>query len=258
MQDAVFQAKLQSVMTDNKFDRVIPKRRTGKLDTRNLWRASVGAVNVFKQKQERKGKEYSVVLTVDESGSMMHDGYATPEYRYKFDAAVDVACYMARHLEKAGISFAVIGFNCTVITHKALDQKFVETDFRQAARRNYDSCVEGTSWHNAHGNHDHDAIELGMKMLSPEKHGKILMHLSDGKPACDYGSNAECRYDQDKHRPERIRAIMHANPEVKAIGVGILEWQHLDRMFGTMLPIKSLSEFKEGLIKTLEREIKRG
>lgn len=256
MNDTVFQQKLLSVMTDNRYDRVIPKRRSGKLDHKNAWRVHAGAENVFKQKQERKGKEYSVVLCVDESGSMKHFGGGG--YDTKFDAAVDLASYMATHLQKAGIDFAVIGFNCNVVTHKNFGSKMGAFELqlmRQEMDRNYHGCFP-SGWTYAHGNHDFVAIEQGLEMLRHRTHGKILISLSDGQPACD--DCDACGYDEDKHEPRNIHALIKSYPDVLSVGVGILQSSHLGSMFDHVVPIEDLADFKGKMIGFLDKNIKRG
>lgn len=100
-----FKHRLTSVLTDNKYDRRIPKRKRGKLHMAGLWRVDTGAANVFSQKQARKGKNYSVVLLVDNSGSMGGG---------RMVMANKVANFLGVHFEALEIDFSVISFD-----HKA-------------------------------------------------------------------------------------------------------------------------------------------
>ena len=56
MKERVFKLALQSIMKDNVYDRVIRKRKKGRLDDKNLYKVAVNQENIFKQKQERKNK----------------------------------------------------------------------------------------------------------------------------------------------------------------------------------------------------------
>ncbi len=255
MNDTVFQQKLLSVMTDNKYDRIIPKRRSGKLDHKNAWRVHTGAENIFRQKQERKGKEYSVVLLVDESGSMGTIGWGAD----KMMPTKGVVSFMARQLQKAGINFAIIGFNAKIRTHKPFGSTMHESDLVKLEDDLYAAChgkLPGQSRNDISCNHDYDAIESALRMLAPTKHGKILITFSDGHPNCDYGSG--CGYDEQKHQHAKIRAMVRENPQVVTIGVGILESMGLNKIYDQVVDVQDLTAFKDQVIGVLAKNIKRG
>jgi hypothetical protein len=139
-----FKQRLNSVLTDNKYDRRLPKRRRGKLAMQGLWRVEAGAANVFSQKQARKGKHYNVVLLVDQSSSMSAVDW-TSELRDKarelartkgcaldstpeilgvrnIDRAAQVAVFLAVHFKALDIDFSVIGYSHKAVKHKILGQ----------------------------------------------------------------------------------------------------------------------------------------
>ena len=69
MRDVAFQKRLSSIMLDNKYDRFMKNRKTGKLDTNSLYKIN-HSNKLFKKREARKNKDYAVSLVVDCSGSM--------------------------------------------------------------------------------------------------------------------------------------------------------------------------------------------
>ena len=66
-----FRQALNSVMTDNKFDREIHGFRSGKLNGTKLYKSQINNFDkVFKRRVERKNKHYKVHFIIDVSGSM--------------------------------------------------------------------------------------------------------------------------------------------------------------------------------------------
>jgi cobalamin biosynthesis protein CobT len=249
MSPEVFVQQLRSVMTDNKFSRMIGSRLNGELDQRKMWRASTGAKNVFRQEAARKGKEYSVVLLLDESGSMGGN---------KYDVARETTIEMAKALARAGVDTAIIGFNCRLLVHKKFGEKFDQAklteELREANTVRATNHSRGTHYYA--GNHNYAALEAGYKMLSSKKYGKIMLHISDGHPTCDYPE--DCKYDQKLHRKANLKALTSKHPEVLDIGVGIYDTSVLPDIHDEVIEIRGMSEFKPLLINVLKKHIRRG
>ena len=108
MNDATFQRTLQSVLFDNMYDRNVARRRTGKINNKGLQRISYSD-KIFKRKEERMNKQYSIALLVDCSGSMNGD---------KMRIAANSALKLSRHLSSAKINHAVYGFNTPTLKLK--------------------------------------------------------------------------------------------------------------------------------------------
>jgi len=102
MNKATFNAKLISVMKDNMFDREIGHQRSGKLNSRALFKAGFSS-KLFKKKLERKGKNYTLSLLVDCSGSM-----AGSKMRHAIDSTVDL---MKAFDKIPTLKYEVVGFN---------------------------------------------------------------------------------------------------------------------------------------------------
>lgn len=108
MTEHVFIRALSTILRDNRFDRVVQRQRTGKLDTMGLYRTATGSSRVFKKRLERKNKEYDCTVLIDLSGSMENNVCAGLR---RYQMAADSAEVLHRTLTKAGIPTRIVGFN---------------------------------------------------------------------------------------------------------------------------------------------------
>lgn len=271
MKDEVFQQKIQNVMTDNKYDRQVPNQRKGKLDNANLWKVKANRENIFRQKKERKGKNYNVLFLVDESGSMGKPGFGRDD---KINICADICYWLCETLNRNSINTSIIGFNGDIRTHKEFNEKLEEKvkdqmcyyandyndieDYPLAKElHEKESADEHDKWYAC--NHDFDALNTAYEKLSKMKGGNILIVLSDGRPNCDTSS---CDYDRSKHNIEEIRKLIKANKKIKTIAIGI-ECVEVEKIYDNHIVIKDGSssdlkeEVKNNLINILRKEIKR-
>lgn len=114
MNDVTFARALSSVMLDNKYDRFVKNRRTGKLATKSLYKINTSS-KLFKKREARKNKHYAVSLVVDCSGSMSGD---------KIKMASEAAEKLSFHLSKMDIPHNVVTFNLGMEERKPFDGKF--------------------------------------------------------------------------------------------------------------------------------------
>lgn len=268
MVDAVFIARLASVLTDNKFDRKVRSTR-GKIDMRGLPRVSVGARNVFTQKKERKNKQYSVVIDCDESGSM--------ERERRQLVVHTIVPELVAMLEKVGVRVGVIGTAETVDVHKTLNERYdrVKLILKQKENayivKNSDGSISrgegaekeitmnGKSFIRVCGTDNVGGAKKAMDMLAKESHGKIYIHFTDGSIRCDYPSY--CKHLQGSKGAQAFRAVLNQHKDVVAVGFGIGTSGNLPEMFpeGAHHQLKSdASDMREQFISFLERAIKRG
>lgn len=117
MNDITFSKLLSSVMLDNKYDRFVKNRRTGKLNTTSLYKVNTSS-RLFKRREARKNKNYAVSLVVDCSGSMAGS---------KLQMAASCAAKLSHHLAKIGIPHNVVLFNAGVEQIKKFDTKELPT-----------------------------------------------------------------------------------------------------------------------------------
>lgn len=253
MLDNVFKSKLSNVMTDNKFDRVVAKRKKGKLDNKNLWRVETGQVNIFKQKQERKGKLYNIVILVDESGSMSWDE--------KIETASETSVYLAKSFNRMNINLAIIGFNATMLVHKSFEKPIKNKDiddFKEDMYTKAHGTLKGTKRVEMACNHDYDAIQTGIDMLLKRRGKKILLIFSDGRPNCDEDGRDCGGYDQDKHKVDKIKGLMREyKDKILFLGIGIMA-EHVKAMYEHCILIDDLDDFKTKVVEELAKVIKRG
>ena len=216
------------------------------------------------QKQERKGKEYSVILLVDNSGSMSMWDLIEP--------AADTAVYLGESLQKAKIPFAVIGYNCFVAIHKkwneTIDKKDLHKKIVSSARggslelygeKAFEKQGLSPDVHAHYGNHDLLALEMAKDELVRRKGRKILITISDGRPTCDFPRS--CKYDQKKQDITRIRAFVESMSRAGIMTMGIgLENDTVKQIYpvSKVFNEENLATFPDYIIQTLRQEIKRG
>lgn len=113
MNDITFSKLLSSVMLDNRYDRYVKNRRTGKLNTRSLYKIDTSS-RLFKRREARKNKDYAVSLVVDCSGSMSGN---------KICMAAESAAKLSHHLSKIAIPHNVVTFNVSAVEVKPFNTK---------------------------------------------------------------------------------------------------------------------------------------
>lgn len=292
MNDATFQRTLQSVLFDNKYDRFVAKRRSGKLNTKGL--SKIGySDKIFKKREERQNKEYSIALVVDCSGSMNGSRIAF---------ATDAANKLSKHLSSAKINHAVYtyGNHCVQLTpfttkyDRQIPRKFelvkegdirihwkcdVPIEDRKGWRFDKYTCL-GLDYDFAKnkrisikGSNDTDyvgggtatsiALEKVNYELSKESGKKIMIILSDG----DYN---ECKGNRQAYElpkktydeiPQDLKKIVvriiKSGIEVHSIGIqtdGVNRYYPPERTCA----IYDLAQLYDHIIKIIRLNLKRG
>jgi len=218
MNDISFQKHLSSVILDNKYDRFVKNKKAGTLNTNSLYKIS-HSNKLFKKREARQNKSYSVSLVVDCSGSMSGD---------KIKAAAWSAQKLSNSLAKIGVNHNVVTFNLGAFEIKPYSTKPDKTleakingEVRKETRCFYYSnepivknSKNGDMMHKflAHGreglsrpeieklipkehrldgyisehgtgwNSDAEALKISRELLLKQIGTKILIHLSDGSP----------------------------------------------------------------------------
>lgn len=264
LKDPAFLARLTSVMLDNKYARRVRGRTRGKLDMARLYKVPTHSRSVFVQKQERKGKNYNVVLVVDQSGSMGGAGGRPAE------VAAETVLFLAKQFENLNLNIGVIGYGSYVKVHKELNTK----------KFNYDELYSNLT-NSYGGTNDYPALRRAYHMFHGAPEGQnILIHISDGGPgryfdsafrgvdnkveklrhlaplapgAGEWGSN-DVNYI-DYNQKEHLHHLVKSHPEVVAVGIGI---QHGGWQIPEHFIIQNVSELKSTILGILRRNIKRG
>ncbi len=179
MTEHVFIQALQSILIDNKFDRVVQRQRTGKLDTKGLRRAATSG-RVFKRKLERKNKQYDATIVLDLSGSMFSEyileSSQTLDGRSltRAEMAADACEALHRCLLKANIPTRVMFFS---------DKTKVALEFGQKVKDGYKSFQKDAATWGGGGTRLAPAVFRAYEeaLERPGKH--IVAVISDGEPA---------------------------------------------------------------------------
>lgn len=247
-----FKQRLSSVLTDNKYDRRLPKRRRGKLAMQGLWRVEAGAANVFSQKQARRGKHYNVVLVVDDSGSMSDWGNPGGEIkaairadRYKYpttdvqelagryrirriDKAVDCAIFLATHFQELDIDFSVISYGSRSALVKPLGQAITPEKLRASFKARSGSTIMLP------------ALKLALEQLKRADGRSLVIVIGDG----------------DTDEPDKIKRLIQANPQLEFFGVGIAGADMA--VIPEHAAVADLDKLQPEILRWLGRKIKRG
>lgn len=238
-EDRVFIEQLQAVLVNNRARKQLRNKQKGSLDTKALVRTQTNSQSVFKQNNRKDSdRNYSVVLLVDESGSMSGD---------KSELAQELATNVSRNLERVGgVEVAVLGFSGNrIIEHKRFDNTGKSSlcciaDLTNGSHH----CETGRAINREHdsdgANADLIAMEYSLDYLMRNKQPTsrpVFIMLSDGAPCDSHTSIAVVTADMRTKRFDSkfIRRDMRTNsippmhqliaryPDVNAFGLGMLQ-----------------------------------
>lgn len=253
--DSAFRQRLQSIMTDNKYDRHLKGRKKGKIDHRALWRAQTGVNNVFSQKLARKNKDYSIVLIIDQSGSMQ-DAYipanvknellamrsiSPSEYLSRYNKvkrqhslqsyASAVVLFLLNHFEKLNIELAVIGFGTDSLIHKTFEQDIADQQQKD--------ILVGKLKMNLGGTYLPSALSNAYQLLKHKRNGLVII-ISDG----------------DTGGKEVVERLVRANRLTPTFGIGLMGLKI--SCIPKSVTVNNIEQLKPEVIKYLRKHIKRG
>lgn len=238
-EDRVFIERLRSVLVNNRARKQLRNRQKGSLDLKALVRTQTNSMSVFRQNNRKDSqRNYSVVLLVDESGSMTGS---------KAVLAKELATNVSSNLEKVGgVEVAVLGFSGNrIVEHKRFDNtgrsstccidKFANRshhcDIGKAINSEKDSDLQ---------NADLIAMEYSLKYLvenqAPNSRPIFIM-LSDGAPCSSPRSIAVITADQ---RTETFNS--------RLIGEGLKDSSSIDHMHRLLLRYPDVNAFGLGML----------
>lgn len=268
--DRIFVEQLKAVLVNNRARKQLRHKQRGILDTRKLVQTQLDSTAVWRQNNRKESeRNYSVLLLVDESGSMQHDD--------KHRLAQDITQRMVASLDEVGgVETAVIGFSGNrLIEHKRFDN---------TGENSLDAIVDATSRRKTtqHGrqiadiaesdgeNADLIAMEYGLdylrKKASPKSRPVFIM-LSDGAP-CESPSNitvvtadmkretfrsVTTRKVENTRRIEPMHALIRKSPDILCFGLGMLRG-------GQQVPrhkvVENLTDTRKELVAFLRNALK--
>jgi Mg-chelatase subunit ChlD len=267
-EDRVFIERLQAVLINNRARKQLRNKQKGSLDLKALVRTQTNSQSVFKQNNRKDSqRNYSVVLLVDESGSMGGN---------KSELAQELATNVSKNLERVGgVEVAVIGFSGNrIVEHKRFDNTGRSsvcciadltsgTHHCDVGRRiNYERDSDGQ-------NADLIAMEYSLDYLMRNKDHTsrpVFIMLSDGAPCSSPRSITVVNADQKSKTFESkfirrgmstdsippMHQLLTRYPDVNAFGLGML-------MGGQQVPkhkvVRDIKETKGVLLDFLRTSI---
>ncbi len=245
-----FAKKLNSILVDNNLKRFGGAFKTGKLDTKLLYKWKCNSTRVFKQPILRKHKAYSVCLLIDESGSMDHN-----EMHIR---ATEGAVLLAEVLDSIGIPFEICGFNEKTRIYKKYDE-----DFNWSIKRNLEYIIPQV--HTWNGSHTQSALGIAWAndRLKRREGERIMIVLTDGDNNSPYATISK---KHKKFLPKKAinyedisldTEIKKAELTTSVIGVGI-EYDGVQRHYTQNVVCDNVSQLPKMLLRILQKQIKRG
>lgn len=236
-EDRVFIEQLQAVLVNNRARKQLRNKQKGSLDLKALVRTQTNSQSVFKQGNRKDShRNYSVMLLVDESGSMGGD---------KAELAQELATNISKNLERVGgVEVAVLGFSGNrIIEHKRFDNSghnSLACIGSLTSGGHCDTCrqinrVQDSDCENA----DLIAMEYALHYLSKNQSPSsrpVFVMLSDGAPCGSsreiavVGADMKRTYFESKfikrgvdtHDVANMHKLIARYPEVSSFGLGML------------------------------------
>ena len=235
-------------MLDNQYDRVTSNHRSGKLGNK-MYKVAIGSDRVFDRKEERKNKQYWVLIMVDESGSMSSGIDYRRHSPRKIDIAAQSISAISEALSKHNINFCIIGFNEFIRIHKTFEDKFSKLDYI-----NMNDQILKSLRYGGQCNHDLIAVLQGQEIIKGlPRDNTIGMLFLDGLPACGcsmYGS----------HKSGKLNLVDEAialSKQCKLITFGIGNAK-IESYYPNVVNIASLDNFMERSIIAIQAIIQKG
>lgn len=241
-----FSLKLGSILRDNNYRRFGGNFKTGKLNSKSLYKFKCKQFNIFKKRVMRQHKNYSVTLLVDQSGSMAVS---------RIEHALLSTILMAEVLKKIGVDFEIKGFNLERKLYKSFDQSYSDD-----IKRGLVNMRNGPFGPGSGGNNDGYEIYKSTQSLLKRDSEKILIALSDGLPnpkgtlIPESGRSLYKQYYSDFKLGEEVEK---AGKQVICIGIGI-ESDAVKKFYPQSEVCNNIKELPELLLKRLRMNIHRG
>ena len=252
MQKSTFKQRLNSTLKDNAIERYISGKKKGRLDFNKVHKI-VLSNKIFKQKEERKGKDYSITLLLDRSGSM--------DSQEK--QVANIAQDFTKIFMSLNIPTSVYAFHDNVFKLKSFGEK--QNDVMQAYLR---ICSQGTD--------DAYALHVVGNEITKAKKKNILIVLTDGqgtdytRPAyADYYNTPERQLTREgvnlialKNAKSVAKGLIKINSDLEilclAVGGESLK-KYAGEVYGAkkVICVTNVNEARQGIIKLINKVIKK-
>jgi cobalamin biosynthesis protein CobT len=117
MTESTFKTRLNSILKDNAIERFVGGKKKGTINTKRLYKIT-DSKKIFKQREERKGKDYSISFLLDASGSMNSTR----------DTVSESLAHIGNALNKTDIPFSIYSFSDCTRLIKTFEDKYNRDD----------------------------------------------------------------------------------------------------------------------------------
>lgn len=249
-------------------------RHSGKVHASSVAQIRVGNFGVFQRKQEAIDLDSYVELVIDGSGSMGGG---------KIKMAALVAICLAELLDKSKVPFGVCGFTDADLDHhmqpierqklaRSLKRSpgFSDDDFHRnmaliewiykkpeetlAQAKLFLAKIDKVNYMSANADGD-SILRVAKRVLQRKEKRKIIMVLSDGRPASDSGANVP--YDCHDTRLRDVIAGLSKVPGMEMIGIGIMD-SSVKSYYPKWAVVQNLDELPKVMLQQLGAFLREG
>jgi len=243
-----------------------PGQRRGRLHAPSLHRIMAGDDRVFTRREEGIALDTAISLVIDCSGSMsgpriklaMQTAYGLAAVLHRINVPFEVVGYTTGELPDQKFYEEAIEANAiTPITRvipivmpkfKLFDEPFTPSIQKRFAKMH---DIPSSTTFPMHSTIEGDAVELlAMRLLRRPEKRKLMMVMSDGKPA-GHTMN-ECRQDNPylDHAAKTVREVREAG--VDMLGIGIQD-KTITGYYPDHIVIQNVDEMPALLLKALKK-----
>ena len=232
---SVLSRQMLAVLRENRYDRwsAIGYRTGGRLHVRNLAQVPAGKVEIFRQKNRPKNRQYAAALLVDVSGSM----------KKQMKQAVTAITLAADAMDRTtGIEFSLFAFGSQAACIKPFDYKWSARAPKLGAGAALTGKLGG-------GTNMKDAVERAgadmVRLYGGEDWRRLMIVITDGQP-------------NDPTGTQRALHDLETNHDVMCVGIGIGNVGRLAAMFASWAMIDTAYELPKALTRALRDHVRRG
>lgn len=242
----VFKRRFSSIVEDNNYRRFGSPNKSGKLNSKFLYKFEHDSDRLFSKRTVRQNKDYNICILMDESGSMFG------EKAYQSILALVLICEVLKDIN--GVKFQISGFNESFRHYKSFNETFSSNIKRKIEFIN--SQVRGRDSGNTNDAIALDVVRNNFKHVEGKK---ILFVFSDGdsNPSRDLVGKIFSTY---KKNPSQfsVKKEEEMNDKQKIISYGIgLKYSGVKNFYKNPIVINNVSELPEKLMVLLKKHIKR-
>ena len=245
-----FSKKLGSIIIDNQLRRKGGAFRSGKLNNKMLYKFRCNNPKLFSKNIMRLHKEYSVMLVVDESGSMCGDSMIN---------AIRTTVLLGEVLDKCNVPFAIVGFN-----EDLQDYKDFNEPYSWKIKRKIELMLQRPSGMYGGATTDVWGIAETRHRMKQRTGEKIIIVITDGysSPSGEtipkhlrYLLPKQCREWCDVYVKDEVkRATQEGNI---LLGIGI-QAEFVKNTYPQSAVIHEVGQLPKQVLNLLKRNIKRG